>query len=269
MKVNELLGLLSVVQKAADHHDESKPNVTYDIGALASEAAAVSPSGGLASVFKELLDNKEVVGALLALLLAKLSKKDAPAVVPAPAVPATPASGPHPTAPVTSAPGQIWPTVLEVNLDLFDSAANESVGLPYKVDETDEAYVIIKTDGSTNLSIHGGAYLHAVYKDAQGPINFEDRGTPYLYGTAIWTATATDGSGSCTLALGDDRKYHQTDHGLRIVNFRAEEADRTGGMDVPVHFPPEANEKVIRIVLGVQTPTGPLGEKPLQFPMVS
>lgn len=186
----------------------------------------------------------------------------------------TPPTGSTPTlTPVTAtALGQV--AALGIEFELVDTLENERKPLGYTIVETPEAYEIVLTDrGTTNFPLHGGAYLHAVYLDAQGvSINFEQRGLPELYKTAIWEAESVDGAGVNTLAFDPTLgRYNQVDRGAHVANWNNEaeeprEATRTGGMDVPVHFPDDANDRVVRITL--KLPTGVVA-KPIQFPKIS
>jgi hypothetical protein len=193
-----------------------------------------------------------------------------PTPFPTPVPPFTPpVLLPFPT-PTTPPVSLLWPTSLTLDLDLY---LPENVSCPFRYEELPDHYDIIKTDGTTNLPIHGGAYLHAGYRDAQGvPINFEQRGTPYLYNTAIWTARVISSPNPARVGMTDSIKSvngatERTSN--NVANFRADEYTRTGGMDVPVHFPPDCNEEVIEIGLEVMAPLGLVTTKPVRFPKIS
>lgn len=170
---------------------------------------------------------------------------------------------PQPTQPVSQPPQPTAPNplaqvaALTVNLDLFLA---EGVPCPYRVEEFPDYYQIIKTDGTEALPIHGGAYLHAGYLDAQGePIKFEP-GSP-LDHTAIWIAKRVSDGLTVWCGPGNPAK----EGGDRAVaNFRLAEYERTRGMDVPVHFPTAADESTEEIMLKV----GGLISKPVRFPRI-
>ncbi len=260
MNTNELLGLVTVLAKAADHHD---PNTTteHNIQTLAQDAAGIAPSGGLAAIFNVLLSNPAVVAALLAAIMGLLNKPAAQPAQPAPPAPPEPPAphppAPHPTGPTAPADPLSQVAALTVNLDLFLA---EGVPCPYRVDEFPDYYQIVKTDGTDALPIHGGAYLHAGYLDAQGnPITF-DPGSP-LDHTAVWTATRVDGGLSVFCGPGNPAK----EGGDRdVANFRLAEYERTRGMDVPIHFPPTADKTIAQVTLTV----GKLVSKPIRFPRI-
>lgn len=206
-----------------------------------------------------------------------------PLTFPAP-VPTPPPTTKPWTPPTGSTPAPVSPQAqalalvagLGIEFELQDTLENERRPIDYKITETAEAYEIeLLNHGTTNFPLHGGAYLHAVYLDAQGvPINFERRGLPELYKTASWEARTVDGGplGINLLefapALG---RYIQVDQGMHIANWNNEaeeprEATRTGGMDVPVHFPDDANDRIVEITLLL--PTG-IKAKPIRFPKIS
>lgn len=181
-----------------------------------------------------------------------------------------------PKPPVLNAPPAALALVASVTIEfeLHDTLENSRAPIQYHFNETTSAYeVVLDNYGTTNLPIHSGAYLHAGYLDAQGQgINFEQRGLPELYNTAVWIARYVDGSGESVLAYDKSLgRYNQTDKGSRVVNWNNEaeeprEATRTGGMDVPVHFPPEANDKVVEITLVVGAV---IHDRPIRFPQIS
>jgi len=185
-----------------------------------------------------------------------------------------PAAVPKPTAPAAGPASLALVNSLTIEFELHDTLQNNRAPISYHFDETAEAYgVVLDNYGTTNLPIHSGAYLHAGYLDASGAgINFEQRNTLDLYNTAVWIARYLDGSGTSTLAYDKSLgRYNQVDVGARVVNWNNEaeeprEATRTGGMDVPVSFPPEANDKVVEINLQVGSVTH---IKPIRFPKIS
>lgn len=217
-------------------------------------------------------------------------------VVPPVAAPPTPTVLPFPTAPTPGVTPPKWvpPTGskpapqtaqaqalalvagLGIEFELKDTLENDRKVLGYTLIEHPDAYEIVLTDrGTSNFPLHGGAYLHAIYLDKDGvPINFEQRGLPELYTTAIWQAEAIDGvnMGIDTLAFDQALgRYNQVDQGAHIANWNNEaeeprEATRTGGMDVPVHFPDGANDRLVQIT--VMLPTG-VKAKPIRFPKIS
>jgi len=147
---------------------------------------------------------------------------------------------------------------LTVNLDLFLA---EGVDCPYKVEETPNFYQVIKTDGTSNLPIHGGAYLHAGYLDAQGNGIAFAPGSP-LDHTAVWTAKrVVDGT---TVFCGPGNPAREGGD-RAVANFRLAEYERTRGMDVPIHFPESANEQMAEVTLSAFG----LTSKPIRFPKVS
>jgi hypothetical protein len=201
--------------------------------------------------------------------------------VPTAPVPATPpvviVVAPHPPRSTGSVPppeptGLVWPTSLSLDLDLYLPG---NVPAPFTTVEQVDHYDIVKSDGTSNLPIHGGAYLHAGYYDAEGPINFEQRNTPYLYKTSRWTAKVISSPRGARIGMTDSIEWDaatstvkRTDN--QVANFRADEYERTGGMDVPVHFPPDCDEEVIEIGLEVLGgPAGIVTTKPVRFPKIS
>lgn len=111
-----------------------------------------------------------------------------------------------------------------------------------------------KGDPLTNLPIHSGVNLRAVYLDENGnPFRFEDRDALYLYHTAIWSAACRIGHVSIGPKIGATPARMETIN-ARIANWREEgdgdSYEKTGGMDIVVHFPPEANDQWIVLRLG-------------------
>ncbi len=209
----------------------------------------------------------------------------APAPVPFPFPPSTPPTAKPWTPPTGSGPVAVPPPAsraidlvagLGIEFRLEDTLENNRAPIGYTINETPEAYeIVLANHGTTNFPLHGGAYLSAVYLDANGiPINFEQRGLPELYNTAIWEAKTVDGLGNAINTVAFDPalgRYNQVDQGAHVANWNNEdeqpkEATRTGGMDVPVHFPDEANDRVIEIT--VKLATGVVA-KPIRFPKVS
>lgn len=260
LSIDELRVLQSAFDAAVDHHSDSPR--TYDIAALANTAAPAAGAGFLRSI----MDNPAVAAAIQALILAAIAKLTAPkpaVVVPAP----VPQPAPLPPYPAPTGPGTpdptVYPTALTVDLDLFLA---EGVPCPYRVEERDDCYEVIKTDGTTNLPIHGGAYLHAGYIGPDGKSITFDPGSP-LDHTAKWTAIRL-GRNQTSVSCGPGNPA-QEGGSREVANFRLAEYERTRGMDVPVHFPPSANETVVEIVLSVETPAGVVTSKPVRFPKVS
>lgn len=259
LSIDELRVLQSAFDAAVDHHSDSPR--TYDIAALANTAAPAAGAGFLRSI----MDNQAVAAAIQALIQAAIAKLTAtkPAVVAAP--PPVVVLPPAPATPTVAVnvPLAIYPTALTVDLDLFLA---EGVPCPYRVEEFPDHYEVIKTDGTSNLPIHGGAYLHAGYIGQDGKSITFDPGSP-LDHTAKWTARRVGtGRGEVFCGPGNPAK----EGGSReVANFRLAEYERTRGMDVPVHFPPSANETVVEIVLSVETPAGVVTSKPVRFPKVS
>lgn len=273
MNAGAMRQFLAVLNDAADHHDPSKPEVTHDLNLLAAKATpAFSASGVLGS----LLNNPLVVSALIAWVTSTIEKLTAPkppvVVDPRPPLSA-PAPGPWTTIP-PPAPA-LFPSALSFDIDLFD---NENKPCGFRVEDKGDYYQLVKTDGTDNMPIHGRAYLHAGYYDDAGlPINFEERGTPHLYGTAQWFAREVGGKGRISelrCEPGAKDTYVQVDKGDRIVNWNNEaelpkEARRTGGMDVALKFPPEADESVFDVGFYVDTPSGRVETKPVRWAKVS
>lgn len=200
-----------------------------------------------------------------------------PHITPIPVVPPPGPTGVH-VQPGTPSDSRIWPHALGFNLDLFDTLDNQTAALPYAIEDAGDFYQLKKTSDTDNLPIHAGAYLHAIYFDENGhPFRFEDLLPPalHLYGTAEWFAREVGGQGRVSRLKVVDGQYVQVDGpGGRIVNWNNQaeaplEARRTGGMDVPVHFPPEANEAVIEIGFEVFAPTGIVTTKVVRFPKIS
>lgn len=200
----------------------------------------------------------------------------APAPALPPGKPWTPPTGstPAPASPQASALALV--AGLGIEFELQDTLENERRPIAYTINETPEAYeIVLVNHGTTNFPLHGGAYLHAVYLDAQGvPINFEQRGLPELYKTAHWEARTVDGGplgiNLLEFAPALDR-YVQVNQGAHVANWNNEaeeprEATRTGGMDVPVHFPDDANDRVVEITLLLSTG---VKAKPIRFPKIS
>lgn len=258
LSIDELRVLQSAFDAAVDHHSDSPR--TYDLAMLANSAA---PAAGTGFV-KSLLDNPAVAAAIQALILAAIAKLTAPKPPVVVTPPAPPPVAPQPApAPVPTPDPTVYPTALTVDLDLFLA---EGVPCPYRVEEREDFYEVIKTDGTTNLPIHGGAYLHAGYIGPDGKSITFDPGSP-LDHTAKWTARRVGTvRGEVFCGPGNPAK----EGGSReVANFRLAEYERTRGMDVPVHFPPSANETVVEIVLSVETPAGVVTSKPVRFPKVS
>lgn len=259
LKPHEVAVLQGLLGKAADHYDPAKPEATYDIDALAGQATALAGRGIVGTVFSDpaLI---ALIQAALALALQKLTAPKGPKPDPGRSIPGAPPPSAPPIAPVVDE--RIWPAALTVDLDLFLA---EGVPAPYRVVEHEDCYEVIKTDGTTNLPIHGGAYLHAGYLDAQGKsITFEPGS--HLDHTAVWTMRRVGGRLSVFCGPGNPAK----EGGDRdVANFRLAEYERTRGMDVPAHFPPAADNTVSEVVLSVDTPNGTVTSKPVRFPKVS
>lgn len=271
---NELKGLRDVLLAARDHHDESKPEIRHSLAALAESASRVT--GDKASLFEILLSNPAVIAALLALLERKLGGAPAPQPVPPIGQPPTVAPG-TPSGPIGSGPqpALLYPTDLRIDFDLFD---HEGAPLAFRVEEKADCYEVVKLDGTSNLPLHSKALLRAGYCLNGVPFKFEDQTPPalHLYHTARWVAREVGGKGRVSTLKASGKVYAQTNgKGGRIVNWNSEaeeprEATRTGGMDVPMKLPAEANDAVVEVNLEVDTPAGTIRhDKPIRFPKAS
>lgn len=249
--------MAAIFAAAVDHHDPSKPEVTHDLDALARRAAGLDSGGGFMKTLLNTPASAQLIATLLAALVARLT--------PQPAQPAQPQIGPTPTSTTTTPEAIVWPVSLTVDLDLF-LGDELNTPCPYRVEEREDCYEVIKTDGTTNLPIHGGAYLHAGYIGPDGKgIQFEPGSK--LDHTAIWVASRV-GNERASVWCGPGKPA--AEGGTRVVaNFWLKEYERTRGMDAQVKFPPSANDTVVEIALRVDTPNGPILSKPVRFPKVS
>lgn len=186
---------------------------------------------------------------------------------------------PNTPPPPPPAPVLLQPDSLGIEFDMRDRDDNL---MGYRIEDKGAYYQVIKTDGTTALPLRSILSLRAVYQDEDGePFRFEDQVPPalHLYGTAQWSFRAVDGSGKVTLgpargpsapgAIGgvvDEEKVE----GLKVVNFKQGEAQRTGLMDVPAIVLEAANDKVLECGLRVTRPDGGIvAAKPVRFPLAS
>lgn len=100
--------------------------------------------------------------------------------------------------------------------------------------------IVLKGD-TDQLPITGGINLSVGYLHKGVGVQFAPDSK--LSHTCQWWATT--GEGRCWIGPGKDAK--QGTIGPRIANWRESEYTRTGGMDVVVHFPPEADDKTIEL----------------------
>jgi hypothetical protein len=223
-----------------------------------------------------------LIGGAIDRLFHHAQQVQAPAAPPAPPVlaqsPALPTPTPARHAPVSSvpvlvaAPVKVFPTSLGINADLMLVG---NVLCPATFEDHGDYYEAIKADGTSNLPIHGGAQLHAIYYDDQGAINWTETNSPdfrantNLFNTARWIARCISGpkAGQTDKIETINGVVTRTDK--NVANFQAAEYARTGGMDVPVHFPPEMNECVVEIGLEVDGPNGVITTPPIRFPKIS
>lgn len=271
---NELKGLADVLEAAADHHDPATPT-RHDLAVLANRASAVSPPG----LFEVLLKDPTVIAALLALIERLTAPKAAPAPQPPTAQP--PAPPPVAPSPTPALPVLLYPTDLRIDLDISD---NNGEPIPFTVTEKADHYAVELHGSTTNVPLHSCATLRAGYCLNGQPFRFEDQTPPalHLYHTARWIAREVGGQGRVSMlaplldSSSEGPAYVQVNGpGGRIVNWnnkaeQPQEATRTGGMDVPMKFPAEANDAVIEVTLEVDTPNGTVRhDKPVRFPKAS
>lgn len=276
--VAELRALAEVFGQAADHHDATKPQVTHDLAALANRAAGVTQSSsGFLQILLESPATVALIQAAIAALLAKLTApKPAPAPQPQPAPPPTiVAPAPTPAPPTAPAPALLYPTDLRIDLEI---TGPDGELIPFSVDEKADHYAVSLHGSTTNLPLHSVVMLRAGYCLRGVPFRFEDQTPPalHLYHTARWIAREVGGQGRVSTLAATAKVYAQFDgRGGRIVNWNNEaeqprEATRTGGMDVPMKVPAEANESVFEVDLEVDTPSGTVRhDKPVRFPKAS
>lgn len=265
---NELKGLADVLEAAADHHNPATPT-RHDLAVLANRASAVSPPG----LFEVLLKDPTVIAALLALIARLTAPKAAPAPQPPTAQP--PAPPPVAPPPTPALPVLLYPTDLRIDLDISD---NNGEPIPFTVTEKADHYAVELHGSTTNVPLHSKAILRAGYCLNGQPFRFEDQTPPalHLYHTARWIAREVGGQGRVSTLEATEKVYRQSDgRGGRIVNWnnkaeQPQEATRTGGMDVPMKFPAEANDAVVEVTLEVDTPNGTVRhDKPIRFPKAS
>lgn len=262
------LKLLSgVLGDAAVHHDPADKR-TFDLEKLTDRV--LSNREATRALVGETLRKADIVALLLQLVAQALSKKlEKPAPAQPPVVAAPGGAGPAP-APLPV----LYPTDLRIDLDLVD-ANNDPI--PFTVTDKGDHYAVELLGGTTNVPLRSKATLRAGYCIDGKPFRFEGQTPPalHLYHTARWIAREVGGHRVSTLeAVG--KVYRQTDGaGGRIVNWNNEaeeprEATRTGGMDVPMKFPPDADEAVVEVTLEVDTPNGTVRhDKPVRFPKAS
>lgn len=179
---------------------------------------------------------------------------------------------PPPTDPVPAPAGRLWPTSLAIEVHSLSMRGED---IPFAIDNLGEYLQMRRIDGTESITGHTKLYLGARYIDSLGhDINFEERGTPYLYNTAEWDVISENGRGgdklwSITPGMpAGEGTVTKTENG--VANFPLGEATRTGLMDIVVNIPEPpssaARPQGLRVRLAVLTPTGRAGAIDLRLP---
>lgn len=239
--------LAEVFGMAADHHDESKPEVTHDLSALESRAKAVTVGGsGFGALLSELI-HSPVIAPLLAGVFASLFKKLTAPKPPA-EVPDAPVTGTTPTPnPQVPEAVVVAEAVLKLNT-IVDRPrpGEEQKAVTYTVDD---AGVIRRTDGVDALDDGSTVWLDldVIGSDRRGMrIDKDPAATPAgetnhaeLLGKQIYRAyNAADGSLIASIGgrgLGDLAHF---ENGASFVpNRYLESGGMAANLRIKVRFP--------------------------------
>lgn len=241
-----LESLLELLVKADEHHDESKPAVSHDLKALASSTSGTS----LREAIVGMLTSKEVVSALLPLVLGLLTRERKPAesVHNPPTIIPIDQKAP-PTAPSAPAsPAGVTPDFIELTLSGPGVKGPGRHGEP-QIDHVLEADGTIRLVGGTTSLDDGSTIVLDAGIQAKGRglrIDLDPARTPpgetnhpELLGRQIYIAEdAATGEllgriGGPGVISDDEKAMGHFDNGVSFVPNRYRE---TGGMAVAVRL---------------------------------